>query len=279
MESGSIAHMRTLLKCFTVVLVTVTCIFVARPTVAQTNRVVFEVRTLESLVTEWVRLRSQIATEARDWQEKKLHWMEEIRLLEAEKAELEKELAAADARVTSAEEKRADLIDSKQQKDGALTALEPVLDRAEAELRQWKARIPPSLRLALDPLFAQLSATPQPTASHDVSRRLQLVIALYTQIESLQHGIHVSREMLPIGNSGRREVDVLYTGLARGFAVSADDSEAAVGIPVEDGWRWQTRPALAPQIRKAIAVFNRETTAQFVALPLGVVPVADEESR
>jgi hypothetical protein len=65
-------------------------------------------------------------------------------------------------------------------------------------------------------------------------------------------------------------VDVLYIGLARGFAVTPDSDWAAIGVPDEAGWAWTPAPSNAGMIRKAIAVVNRQQTAQLVELPLQV---------
>jgi hypothetical protein len=242
----------------------------AQSAAAETNVAPLSVHSLESLVSEWVGLRSEIAAETRGLREKKLQWTEEIKLLETEKLELEKEIADADALVTSAEQKRADLLESNRRMQEALAGLEPVLDRAEAELRLWKTRIPASLGAELVPLFSRLAVRQSPGADRGVAERLQVVIALYTQIESLQCGVHVAREVLSFGAGGRREVDVLYMGLAAGFAVSPDNRAAAIGTLSKGGWTWKPRDDLAPGIRKAIAVFNREAAARFVTLPLSI---------
>ena len=228
------------------------------------------VQTLEALVAEWVELRSQLADETREWEEKQRHWSTEADLLETEKASLEQELAEANAQVTSAEEKRAGLLEKKEALAQSLEALAPLLDRSEADLRQWIARVPPPLQTKLGKLPAQLPATQSEAEAVPVTRRLQVVIALYTQIETLQHAVHVTPELLPADAGRRRELDVIYIGLARGFAVSSDNLWAAVGMPHDDGWRWTARPALAPAIRQAIAVADRRASAVFVSLPMGV---------
>ena len=225
---------------------------------ASTNALPAPVRTLESLVSEWIKLRSEIAAEERELAERELQWNEEIRLLETEKVELEKELADADAVLTSAQQERAGLLEDNRGMQEALAALEPILDRAEAELRRWEKRVPPSLCKDLLPLFAKLPPAQSGGEKGDVAQRLQAVIALYTQIESLQHGIHVTREMLPTTAASRRELDVLYIGLAAGFGVSPDNQAAVVGKLSEEGWTWESRNDLAQKVRRALNIFNRE---------------------
>jgi hypothetical protein len=63
-------------------------------------------------------------------------------------------------------------------------------------------------------------------------------------------------------------MDVLYLGLARGFAVAVDDSIAAAGSPETTGWRWTWDPELAAAVRRAIRYHRRELPAELVQLPL-----------
>jgi len=232
----------------------------------------------ERLVGKWVDVRTQLASERRDWEEKKHHWLEEIRLLETEKAALEEEISETGALASSAETQRARLLERKQRMETALDGLRPLLDRAEAHAGLWQARIPPSLMSGLRKAFLEIPATHQQAKRMSVTRRLQLVVALFTEVESLQNNLHVVKEMVPVKAGQRREVDVLYMGLCRAFAVSADGEWAAVGEPVTDGWRWSVHPELGPSIRKAIAVFTRRRPAELIDLPLKVqgLPGAEE---
>ena len=106
-------------------------------------------------------------------------------------------------------------------------------------------------------------------------RRLQLVIALYTQIENLQHNIHVTKDVLPTDAGTKKEVDVLYLGLSRGFAVSRDNKWAAVGIPDVNGWQWAPDNTIAKQVEEAVAIFNRKQTAELVSLPMQALEVGN----
>ena len=94
------------------------------------------------------------------------------------------------------------------------------------------------------------------------------MLSLYTEIEALQARTHEVKEILDLGGGLRREMNVLYLGLTRGFGVSADGAVAAVGRPEPAGWTWSRRDGLAPAVRQAVAVFRRESPAGLVPLPL-----------
>ena len=235
----------------------------------------------EGLVRKWVDVRAETAAARRDWADRKLEWLEEIKLLEREKADLEEEVSETGALSSSFETERVRVLESKEAMDAALRGLRPHLDRAETHARKWEARVPPSLSSGLRKAFAQIPETHQQAERLSVTRRLQLVVALFTEVESLQHGLYVVKEMLPTGEGLRREVDVLYIGMSRAFAVSPGNEWAAVGEPLADGWSWSARPELGAEIRRALDVVNRRVPAGLVTLPMAVrdpVPARTQEA-
>jgi hypothetical protein len=226
--------------------------------------------TLESLVGQWSDLRLTLAEEERGWEEQRRYLVREIDLLRKEQEVLGEALRdAADAGDAVDEEHLAQLR-ARDRLQEILEALPPMIDLAEASLRAWPARLPPALRVSLDPAFRLLLDDDRDARGTSYGARLQRVVALYGEIEKLQNNIHVVKELLPVGDGVYREVDVCYLGLARAFAVSADDDWAAVGTPSDQGWVWEERVALAPRVRQAIAVCRREREVDTVILPLAV---------
>jgi hypothetical protein len=227
-------------------------------------------QTLDRLVQQWMTLRTTLSEEQRAWEEREAQWKDEIKLLAQEAETLGREIAKGSGRATSVEAERAELLARKEALEDVLERLRPALDRAEAELRAWRVWIPESLRDGMTAAFRGLPKSQEQADQQALSKRARNAAALYTQIESLQNALHVTRQMLDTGAGARRQVDVLYIGLARGFAVTPDSDWAAIGVPDEAGWAWTPAPSNAGMIRKAIAVVNRQQTAQLVELPLQV---------
>ncbi|MDA0989121.1 MAG: DUF3450 family protein [Verrucomicrobia bacterium] len=229
-----------------------------------------ELDTLEGLVKQWADLRTEIATEPRHWSAEQQQWARERIVLERELVGLDAELATAESVDQTHEREQAEALTRRAEITESHEALKPLLDRAEAALRAWPPRIPAALAVDLQDDFAQLPASDHDAARRGVGERLQRIIALYTSIESIENDVHLVREILPIPAGTRREMDVLYVGLARAFAVSHDDQWAAVGSPGEPDWIWVVRPAMGPAVRRAVDIINRERTAELVRLPLRV---------
>lgn len=225
--------------------------------------------TLEALVKQWVDLRSQLGAETRQWQEQEAQWKQEVSLLEREQAALKEEIESASRQQASATREQLDQLRRQDEWRQVLEGLRPVLDRAEADLRAWVDMLPPALRDTLAELLARLPADGA-AAGAGAAQRVQAVVALYAQIEELGRGSHVVKEVLADERGTRREMDVLYLGLARGYAVSPDMAWAAVGTPGPGGWSWHPRPDLAPRVRRAIDVQQEQLAAELVALPIQV---------
>ncbi len=228
-----------------------------------------DVAALEALTGRWIALRSELAAEEQSWKQQERQWKREIALLEREIASRRESLAEDTGYLQDVERGQADLIASKDVATDALQEMASVVSRHEVKLRAVSSWIPQSLHAALGTGFRALPENDDVAARASVLRRLQTVLALYTQIESLHNNMHLVRELIPVREQ-KREVDVLYVGLARGFAVSARNDWAAIGTPSDTGWQWQEVPEEASRIRLAIRVLQREADLQLVPLLLGI---------
>jgi hypothetical protein len=229
-----------------------------------------ELGQLEALVGHWTKLQLSISKEERSWVSKEAHWRSEIDLLKREKEKL-KQSAEADASMLDNQSSQGVLrIVECDRLRASIQAMGPVLDRAESDLRPWPDRLPPLLREPLSEIITDIPAAASQRDARSKMQRLQTVLSAYAEIERLQNTIHIGVEMVDLQDASRREMDVLYIGLARGFAVSADQSFAAVADVSDRGWRWEAAPQLAPNIRRAIDVTDGRHSAELVTLPFQV---------
>jgi hypothetical protein len=222
--------------------------------------------TLEVLVSKWVDLRRQIVLEQQGWNEQKAHLERERGLLLREKQLLETEIAEKKKAQALQQRERAELLQKREAYEKALEDALPALDAAEANLKLWRGRIPPSLLSGPEKLFAKLADT----SSRSFSQRLQVILGLYAEVERLEYRVHVVKEVLRTYSGSEQEFDVVYVGLAQGYCVSSDGKRAGVGRPAEKGWDWRWIPEIAPEVRKGIEFYRHEKIADFVHLPLKV---------
>lgn len=223
---------------------------------------------LDQLVGRWMGLRTTLALEQRDWDARQKQWVAEIKLLEQESVALDRQISTFTHAASDGEKEQTRQLARKTLMGDELDRLKVKLDQAEAALRVWESRIPAGLRQSLESLFKALPETRQEADKLETTKRVQTLVALFTQIENLQHGLHTTREMLHVEAGQRRQVDVIYVGLACAYAVSLNDDWAAVGIPGETGWSWSARPEYAAQVRCAIDVLKRQKAAELIYLPM-----------
>ncbi|MDE0838651.1 MAG: DUF3450 family protein [Kiritimatiellae bacterium] len=229
-----------------------------------------ELGQLEALVGQWTKLQLSISEEERSWASKEAQWNSEIDLLKREKEKLELAAAEDTAILDDQSSQGIQRIVERDRLRASIDALGPILERAESDLRPWPDRLPPLLRAPFIEIIRNIPTTASQRDSRSKVQRLQTVFSAYEEIERLQNAIHVGVEMVAMQDGSRREMDVCYIGLARGFAVSADQSFAAVADVSDTGWHWEAAPQWAPSIRRAIDVIHGRHSAEWVTLPFQV---------
>jgi len=222
---------------------------------------------LDVLTARWIALRGTLAEESRLWKSRKTAWDEEIELLEEESTALGRQLDATREGFTTSKERRADMLARRESTGDELERVNIVLDQASHDIRNLAALAPSSLRATLPTellAFIEDGAIDLPR-----TQRAQRLVAFLSTLESMQNRFHVVRETLEV-NGTRRQVDVIYLGLARGFAVSPANDWAAVGTPTAEKWSWIPGTVDPQQVRLALNVYNRQETATLASLPLAV---------
>lgn len=224
---------------------------------------------LEGLVGQWVDLRREVQEETSRWQEQEAQWQREIALLSKESDLLTKRIEQAEKLQSGVDAERLEALEREEALSASLEAILPAVRAAEQDLQRQQNRIPPSLREDLDDAFARLDSVDDDASP--LTQRVQTVMGLYADIQSLQNRLHAGTELIVVGEQ-RREVQVLYLGLARGYAIASNNNWAAVGMPGETGWVWTESPAQAENIRAALEVVNKDRPAALVNLPVEVAP-------
>lgn len=223
-------------------------------------------QSLQALTAEWISLQQTVNAEKTSWDEQKAFLVKERELLQKEKSALQKEIQEAEQAENIFLKERAGLLRDKEAFRKMLDALAPELQAAEKYFPQWKDKIPAALSENYTRLLNELKYAPEGA----ISQRLQAIVALNAELESLQSGFHLTREFLIIEKDREQEFEVLYQGLSRAYAVSMDGKKAAIGVPGETGWTWQAEHKWSDEIRKAIQFLRKEQVAEFITLPVEI---------
>jgi hypothetical protein len=174
--------------------------------------------------------------------------------------ELDKKITADRNRREAVGNKVKILKQRKQNLADELRGLDAVVDRTVSGLSDILKRVPSVLKSDELRFFDE-----NITQSRSVVEKLQRLLAAMGELEKLENSINVTKDVLEV-DGVRREMDVLYFGLAYAFAVSADDSVALSGRPLADGWQWRPLAGEAQSIRRLIDFKSGKGLPQLVKI-------------
>lgn len=226
---------------------------------------------VEALVGRWVDLRTQSDAEQRAWDHQSSQWRQELELLEKEQTHLTQILAGLEQSGESQQEQVAGLMARRAALTSALSQVDEHLLRLQPELAALLPLVPEALlsealKTALMVDEKTALSVPERQAT---TRRLQQFLGALKELEELHNGVHTVKTLITLPDGPRREMDVIFVGLARGFAVTADGHIAAAGVPTAEGWRWRPVPSMAEEIRSLIQVASKAVPPVLVAFPIG----------
>jgi Protein of unknown function (DUF3450) len=253
-------------------LISILLLALGLPLCAQ-NAAVTPTEELRTQVSEWVETMRKIQQEENDWSR-------DQEVLKNYKEGLEKEIADLKEQITSAKTRKdggdQQSLDKVAERDRYIAAQ----DELARQLRIMEADLAAKLPLLPDPFkkVAKISVSiealqrnlqlPADQQTDDVSKRLTNVTELLAEVEKFQQSVQVYSELRKDSQGHEYNMQVIYFGLGLAFAVNEDSSFALAGRPAADGWKFQERNDLAPQIQKLLVTATSEKDVSFTNLPL-----------
>jgi Skp family chaperone for outer membrane proteins len=220
------------------------------------------VESVHRTAIEWVKLREEKARVERDW-------AQERDLIQATIPALQERLQQLEDKRKLTEEQTANARRETEQEAAKGAALFAGLEKTNERLRQvsrellqLRGSLPPRLNRALELAFGSLG-----DESLGPADRMRAVITVLDRCAQFNGAITFSEEALVLDGSKEKVVEVLYWGLAQGYALDRATNQAYVGRPGATGWTWELRPEAASKISAAITIHRDEAEPRFVMLP------------
>jgi len=225
------------------------------------------IEAVQKAATEWARVRAETVRAQTEWR-----WQKEF---------LESTLQALTERVHILEDRKDYLEATSARKRGsaaelglrnkeALELLQKAKERVDSlsggliALRPW---LPPRLSDALEFSFRSLG---DPSLS--VSERMQTVATVFNRCSRFNNTITYSEEMVVTEADRPPEfLSVLYWGLSHAYALDSSDGGAFLGSPGENGWTWEKKADLAPDVARLMAMYHDEQAPEFIEVPARLV--------
>jgi hypothetical protein len=246
-------------------------LFVMLPVTAQ-QPAITPTEELRSSVREWVETMRKIQQEENDWSRDQEVLQNYKEGLEKEIADLKQQIADAKTRKAGADKES---LDKTSERDVYVKAKEDMTAMVRGLEESLIAKIPffpeplakePKVAQGIEDLKRDITLPPE-KRGESVSKRLLNVVNLLTEAEKFQQTVTVRPELHKDAQGREFNVQVVYFGLAMAYAVNEDGSFALVGRPGPDGWKFEERKDLAPDIVKLLAATTGEADATFINLP------------
>jgi len=250
--------------------------------------------TLKDLVGRLIALEVEANEDVTRWEERKAHLETTLALLEKEKRRLDGSLASAERDAGVFRTEREALSRSIGEGEATLAAVDEAVGRSGKRLLDSFRRCPGPVRALTEKGAAKVrDALYGKSDALATAERLQLVSAFTQDCRRMLGTVHALKEVvqLPPDAEGRPsdganaataageriEADVLYLGGAIGYFVTPGDRAAGMIVRSGVGWKVVRRNDLVGAVRRALAVFSKETPPALVELP--VVPPADPAEK
>ena len=246
-------------------------LFVTLPVTAQETAVT-PTEELRTSVREWVETMRKIQQEENDWSRDQEVLQNYKEGLEKEIADLNQQIADAKTRKQGAD---SESLAKSNERDVYVKAKEDMTVMVRALEESLMAKIPffpeplakePKVAQGIEDLKRDIALPPE-KRGESVSKRLLNVVNLLGEAEKFQQTVTVRPELHKDAQGREFNVQVVYFGLAMAYAANEDGSFALVGRPGPDGWKFEERKDLAPDIVKLLAATTGEADATFINLP------------
>lgn len=239
----------------------------ARETVADQSA--DSVKDTREALHKWVTTKRIISQEKRDWALGREMLNERIDLVQREIDQLKGKVAEAEASITDADLKRAEMLEENDRLKSTSFGLLDTAIALEASTKAVLSMAPDPIRERVKPLSQRF---PEEGAETKLSlaERYQNVIGVLNELNKFHREITVVSEVRTLANGSSVEVTTMYLGLGQAYYVGGNGTIAGVGAASPEGWVWKPADDKAPEIARAFAIHKNEQVASFVHMPIEI---------
>lgn len=221
---------------------------------------------LRTTLEKWVETKSLISREAQEWRVGEVMLKDRIELVRRETESLRAQSARARQDIGEADQKLAELEAENEELKAATAGLATDVRRLEERVQVLLDKAPAPISNRVRPLSQRIPKDPGNTKL-SLSERFQNVIGILNEFNKFSREITEAVEVRELPDGTSAEVTVLYLGLGRAYYSNAKGGAAGIGTLGPDGWVWESRDELVPQVEELIGVYRNERPAAYVLVP------------
>ena len=222
----------------------------------------------KELLANWVETRKLISEEKQQWELEREMLSDRIDLVRTEKESLAEKIHTTQADITSADEKREDLVKENDALKNASATLVNRISSLEKGVRELIPTLPAPIQDRILMLSQRLPKSDETELT--LSERYQNIIGIVNELNKAEQEIIVVSEVRELADGSKAEGQTLYIGFGCAYWCTNQGDMAQVGYPAADGWKWEVNDSIAPGIADAIAILKNEKVAEFISLPVSV---------
>lgn len=223
-----------------------------------------------SKVEKWVETRQVISKENTDWEADRQSLRATRDLLQQEKKALGVEVAELSESSTAADDERRGLLEEREAYQQSSAALEAQIREMEEEVLALAPLLPEPLQKKLEVLLVQIPEE-APTGDSKLGQRLMSVLGVLAQAEKWNATATFVGETRAVDGDQQVAIRTLYWGLGHAIYVDAQGENAGVGLPSEQGWRFEAAPDLVDEADLLLDIYEGNVDdIEFVELPVTV---------
>ncbi len=215
-------------------------------------------------VIQWVETKKLINQETEKWAAEKVMLTDLIELRQREASEMDKVIDLAKERVDGIAEQSTSLEEEMNTRRAWRENFEKRVTALEDALIPQLAYIPDPVQ---DKIFEAVDRLKDRNDGGDLQGRFRDVLAILNECIAFNSKLHSAPEVREIDGE-EIEVDVLYLGMNQAWWVDREGRRAGIGLPTADGWVWQSRPAIAAEVRRTVDIYTKKEAPAFTTLPI-----------
>ncbi len=221
------------------------------------------VNKVEKVATEWVKTRAETVRLETEWSGQQSLMQSMVDALGQRARIIEEKMEHAKASTAQDREELGTLEKKNQAASASLDASEHRLKELATSLLALRPFLPPRLSTALELPYQSIS---DPTLS--IGDRMQHTMTVLNRCMLFNRGVTASEEVLTLpGESVPKSLEVIYWGLAQGYALDRAAGKAWLGSPGPQGWQWEAHPEAAHDVARLIAIATDKADPAFIVIP------------
>lgn len=224
---------------------------------------------LDSLTEKWLRIEKQITALDSEWRQSEPALLQRIELLKAERSQLKSLLSQNEEQSSDVEAKREALLAQQNILEAQQQSVEQSLMPLNGILDTIYPLLPEVLKQRWDEERSQL------IEGAGSSLQLQVILAQLSSLNKFNSSITVHESVMNTPDNKAVMIKQLYLGSSYAWFTNSDGQYQGIGNSLSGRWEWffDTPSDVIDEdsldnIRKAIAIYEKQRQPEYVLLPL-----------